>query len=175
MAKSDILLNDDHVLVKGELKVDNLSSATVNKPIGINSPVDATVVRFNQSTNTRAITINQSGMQMFGANGSSVVANFKREGSLYVGGTGNIRATDLFLSGKANIEKIDSSQVSLGGTGNRENPQNGKLTMLNARGQVVLTIDARSAAQIIVPGLGDLIDLVKKLQARVTMLERRRP
>ena len=175
MAKSDIILGENHVEVKGELKVDSISSATLNKRISINSPIDSSVVRFKQTTNRTALTINQSGIDMFGANGTSVVAYFKRVGELYIGGTGNIRATNLFLSGKANIEKIDSSQISLGGTGNGENPQNGKITMLNARGQVVLTIDAASTAKIIVPGIGDLIDVVKKLQERVTRLERRQP
>ena len=39
MAKSDIILDDHHVTVKGELKVDNISSKTVNKPVSINSPL----------------------------------------------------------------------------------------------------------------------------------------
>tara|TARA_R110000744_G_scaffold374709_1_gene487678 strand:- start:3849 stop:4310 length:462 start_codon:yes stop_codon:yes gene_type:complete len=153
MAKSDIILNDDHVLVKGELKVDSIS-----------------MVRINQSPDKKAITVNQNGIDMFGTNGSSIVAHFKREGSLYVGGFGSIRATDLSLSGKATIEKIDSSQISLGGSGRGENPQNGKITMLNVRGEVVLTIDASNAAQIIVPGLGDLISIVKQLKLKVDQL-----
>jgi hypothetical protein len=46
--------------------------------------------------------------------------------------------------------------------------------MLNASGQVVLTIDAATTAKIIVPGFGDLIDELKKLKAKVALLERRR-
>jgi hypothetical protein len=174
MAKSDIILNDDHVVVKGELKVDNISSETINKPVTLNSPLNTKVVTVNQVSNKKAITINQNGIDMFDSNGSSVVAQFTRAGSLYVGGSGKVRATDLFLSGKANVEKIDSSQISLGGSGNGENRQNGKITMLNASGQVVLTIDAATTAKIIVPGFGDLIDELKKLKAKVALLERRR-
>jgi hypothetical protein len=176
MAKSDIILNDDHVKVKGELKVDNISSDTLNKPVSINSPLSTKLLTVNQASNRKAIAINQDGINMFDSNGSSVVANFTRAGDLFVGGRGRIIAKDLRLSGKANIEKIESSQISLGGAGNGENSQNGKITMLNAQGQVVITIDAASTAKINVPGIGDLIDVVKKLQERVTLLERsRRP
>jgi hypothetical protein len=159
MAKSDIILNDDHVLVKGELKVDSISVVRIPDP-SIREP---------------AITLNQAEIVMLARDGRSRTLTIKREGSLYVGGYGSIKATDLHLSGRANIEKIDSSQISLGGSGGGENPQNGKITMLNTRGQVVLTIDAQNAAQIVVPGLGDLIGLIKKLEQRVTLLERKRP
>jgi hypothetical protein len=173
MAKSDIILNDHHVTVKGELKVDSISSDTVNKLVNIKQ-LSTGLVRLNSSSNRKAISIDQNGINMFDSNGSSVVANLTRAGELFVGGSGRVIAKDLLLSGKAKVEKIESSQVSLGCSGNGENPQSGKITMLNALGQEVLTIDAANAARIIVPGIGDLIDLVKKLQMRVTALERER-
>lgn len=173
MAKSDIILNDQHVTVKGELKVDNISSDTANKLVNIQQ-LSSGLVRINEATNKKVMAISQAGIQMFRPNSGSVAASFTPD-NLYVGARGRIIAKDLNLSGIAKMEKIESSQVSLGGSGNGENPQNGKITMLNARGQVVLQIDAESTAKIIVPGIGDLIDVVKKLQARVTQLERRRP
>lgn len=160
MAKSDIILNDDHALVKGKLLADNISVGRINIP-------DPTITE-------PAIVLNKTEIVMLAPDGRSRTLQINRAGSLYLGGTGEIRATNLFLRGKANIEKIDSSQISLGGSGRGENPQNGKITMLNAQGQVVLTIDAQNAAQIVVPGLGDLISLIKKLEQRVTLLERRR-
>jgi hypothetical protein len=175
MAKSDIILEDLYVRVKGELKVDNMSSDTTNKPVNFNSPLQTKVVNVNSSSNRKAISINQNGIEMFDSNGSSVVGHFQRGGDLFVGGRGRILAKDLLLSGKIRVEKIESSEVAIGGSGNGENPQNGKITMLNSRGQVVLTIDATSAAQIIVPGVGDLIAIVQQLQQKVTQLERRRP
>jgi hypothetical protein len=174
MAKSDIILEDHYVRVKGELKVDNISSDTTNKPVNFNCPLQTKQVNVNSPSNKRLISISQKGIEMFDSSGSSGVGHFQRGGDLFVGGRGRIIAKDLHLSGKAQVEKIESSQVSLGGSGNGENAQNGKITMLNSRGQEVIIIDASSTAKIIVPGVGDLIDLVKKLQAKVAALERER-
>ncbi len=170
MAKSDIILNDNNVVVKGELKVDNISSETVNKPVTMNSPLDIKAIRIIDSENKQAILINQLGFHMASA---GVQSSFYKAGTLTVGGTGKIVAKNLLLSGNANVEKINSSQITLGGTGNGENMQNGKITLLNAGGQTVLTIDAASTAKIMVPGFGDIINELKQLKAKVALLERK--
>lgn len=131
MAKSDIILNDNNVEVKGALKVSDTS------------------------TSSAATVLITSG---------AVIA--KR-----------------LLSESANIKDIYSNQVMLGAIGNNEpSGKNGKITMLNAQGKIVLTIEAKNVPKISVAGFGDLISelailkiKVKQLELKVKQLERRNP
>lgn len=121
MAKSDIILGENHVEVKGELKVSNTSAS---------------------STSTVLIT-----------NGVVIAKRL--------------------VSDRASIQEIYSSQLMLGANGNNEpSGKNGKITMLNAQGKVVLIIDASgNVPKIKVPGFGDLFQELVILKIKVKALE----
>lgn len=120
MAKSDIILNDNNVEVKGALKVSDTS------------------------TSSAATVLITSG---------AVIAKGMHSES-------------------ANIKDIYSNQVMLGAIGNNEpSGKNGKITMLNAQGKIVLTIEAKNVPKITVAGIGELIGQLQLLKLKVNLLE----
>lgn len=151
MANSDIILEENRVVIKGELNADS--------------------IRINQSPDRNGVTINHLGIHMFKPDGLIGAGIWKREGILNVGGEGAIHATNLTINDTANIEKINSSHITLGGSGLSEHPQYGRISMVNAQGKLVLTIYAGAEALMIVPGFGDLIGMIKELQQQVKELK----
>lgn len=194
--KSDIILNDYQVEVEGELKVDNISSKAENNAVSINSPLELkdglkvdnisaktanepvkinsglfldTVFRIT-SRNERLLTFDWGGMNLYLGDKSTFY--FNRAGVLEIKEFGEIRAKRIKLTEAAYIKDIESSQITLGGTAKGEDAKNGKITLKNAEGKIVLTIEAEGdTTKINVPGFGDIIEKLTELQTQVNNLD----
>lgn len=189
MKTSDIILMDDHVVIEGGLRVDNISSKTTNKPVTMYSEVEikrelkvdnissdtvnkpltlSSPLKVNHDKNGKNyLSINSAGISWMANN--KTVLSINSNGAIYHDAS---VARSLSCS-TGGISKFHSQEIRIGNIGNQEGGgANGKIILFNANAKEVLKIEAAGGtAKIDVLGFGDIIDELKKLKDRVALLE----